>query len=331
MRGKKTSALFALAVALAILAPAPAARARQDGAGDGAERQHGDGDGVVVVDQITPPLAGWGILMWLDFDGGGEEGADSVAVAFGSGDETVFVPFSIAIGDKLYFVGNPVNEYSLARNPVGFGDIEGHWAHDVIIFNAVREVYRGFEDGSFRPNAMMTRGMFASILARMALADLSGYADGIFDDVDPEAWYGPAVVWAFRNGIVEGIGGGMFNPDGNITRQDMALVITRFMAAVDIELAGGDPGEPFADEDTIGFWAADAVELMRQYGIVQGRPHNMFDPRGFSTRAEIASVIFRLIESTITDAHMELHGEPDREPDGVDNGEPDGESNGEPD
>ena len=245
------------------------------------------------IDDLDVPLAGWGLMSL--------EAEDGDIVCFDKDGDTVFVPFSYAVGDRVYFLGYPPIEYYAQPNPKESADVDGHWASDNINFIAEREVFMGFPDGNFRPNAQMTRAMFATVLARMIIADLSSYNEPMFDDVDPDSWYGPSVLWAYDYGIVEGIGGGRFDPNGGITRQDMILMIERFLDVFGISLVATVDAEPFYDEDTISFWAADAVARMREHSIVQGRPGNQFDPRGFSTRAEVAAVLYRLVESAITE------------------------------
>lgn len=270
----------------------------EDGEGEAAEQTGGGRGGRIELPGGEVPLAGW-ILMWLDEY---EDGA----VCYDRGEITVFVPFSFVYEDRIYFFGYPYNDYYLRVNPKEFNDVEGHWAEDNIIFIAEREASVGYPDGSFQPNAQMTRAMFATILARMITADLSDYNYRMFDDVDPDIWYGPSVSWAFEHGIVEGIGGGFFAPNGSITRQDMILMIERFLDVFSISLTETEEDEPFYDEETVSFWAADAVALMRKHSIVTGRPGNQFDPRGFSTRAEVATVLFRLVESAIAEAHSRM-------------------------
>ena len=291
-----TPALAAFAGEGANLAAADALEAVVSGDGGAAS---GAGDEELEIYDVDVPLAGWS-LMSLDHTEG--------IVCYDEDDAAIFVTFSFVIGDKVYFFGDPHIDYYLQPNPKQFGDIAGHWAVNNIEFIAEREAYLGFPDGSFRPNAQVTRAMFATVLSRLVLEDLSGYDDRAFDDVDPGSWYGPAVAWAYENGVVEGIGEGLFNPDGNVTRQDMLLMVARFIDAFEIELVAGDDEISFADEDLIGAWAADSVARMCGYNIVTGRPGNMFDPRGFSTRAEVAAVLCRLVESAITNAYDRLDG-----------------------
>ena len=275
--------------------------------------------GAAEITDAGVPLAGWS-LMWLE----NTEDPESM-VCYDKDGDTVFVPLSYEMDGMMYFFGYPFNDYYLKPNPKEFSDIDGHWAEENILFVAGREASNGFPDGRFDPNAHMTRAMLATVLARLIIADLSDFDYRLFDDVDPEAWYGPSVAWAYEYGVVEGIGGGRFDPNGNVTRQDMSLMIERFLDAFGIELfapaggnndggstdvsqADGDSEErdAFLDEDRIGFWAADAVAHMFKHGIMHGRPGNQFDPRGSCTRAEVATVLFRLVESSVLEAHNRL-------------------------
>lgn len=261
----------------------------------------GGTDGELEIGDLDVPLAGWA-LKWLDYTEGAEE-----VVCYDKSDVTIYVSFSFIIGNKIFFFGYPYLNYYLQPNPAVYEDTVGHWAYENIRFIAEREAFRGFPDGCFRPNTQMTRAMFATALARMITADLTEYNYRMFDDVDPETWYGPSVAWAYDYGVVEGIGGGKFDPDGSITRQDMLLMIERFLDVFGIDLVTAADDEPFADESLVSFWAAEAVARMRSHSLVEGRPGNLFDPRGFSTRAEVATVLNRLIESAVTEAYNHLY------------------------
>ena len=268
----------------------------------GGNQSGGGGSGEPPAEEVEIEALGVALssaetrLMWLDYD------VKDGIVCYDAGGKTHFVPFCFVIEDKMYFYGSPLFDYYLKPNPKSFNDIESHWAFDDILFTASREVYQGYDDGSFRPNDNMTRAMFVTVLARLAIADLSEYEYRVFDDTDPAAWYGAAVAWAFENGIVTG-DGGKFNPNGFITRQEMILMISRFLSAMDIELMDVNSGVSYADSGSVSSWAVDAVAGMSSYGIVQGKPGNLFDPLGNATRAEVATIIRRLIESAITESY----------------------------
>lgn len=86
----------------------------------------------------------------------------------------------------------------------------------------------GVGGGLFEPNGETTRAMLVMVLFRMAGApDMAG-RESSFTDVSADSWYGAAVIWASENGIVNGIGGGLFDPDTSLTREQMAMMLYRF-------------------------------------------------------------------------------------------------------
>ncbi len=246
-----------------------------------------------ILDEPVP-LGGLYTLMAL-----AAEPKDGIVYYQNEAGETVFVPFCFVIGDKIYFFGQAGIEYRVKANPKQFSDIDGHWAQNNILAIASREAFQGYPDGSFQPGQSMTRAMLASVFARMAAADTSAYTARVFDDVSPDAWYGPSVAWALEKGIVTGVGSNKFSPNANVTRQDMALMLTRFIAYMNIQLKEVQ-NVPFADQDAAGSWAKDAIKEVQKYSIVGGKPNNLFDPHSNSTRAEIATMLYRLIETSIT-------------------------------
>ncbi|MDR1117089.1 MAG: InlB B-repeat-containing protein [Oscillospiraceae bacterium] len=251
------------------------------------------------IDDDDIALSGMFSLMWLDVE------SDDGIVYYYEEDNIIFVPFCFVIEGKIYFFGNPLIEYFVKPNPKEFSDIAGHWAFDNILFTASREAFQGYPGGEFRQDIPMTRAMFATVLARMALADVSGYESRVFDDVDPDSWFGPAVAWALDKEIVLGDGNNKFNPDSNITRQEIALMIVRFLKYMGIALPESD-FSPFEDENLVSGWALDAVLEIQKYGVVEGKPGNLFDPQANSTRAEIATILYRIIKFAITEEYNSL-------------------------
>jgi surface protein len=158
-------------------------------------------------------------------------------------------------------------------------------------------VFQGTGDGQFSPDGVMTRAMFAQVLANLSGADLSAF-DGLspsFSDISStDAWYFAAVEWAASLGIVTGIGDDLFAPDTPISREQMAVMLHRFMLIMGIELPVGEITE-FIDQDNISPWAAEAVVAMQAAGIITGRPDGSFDPQATATRAEVAAIFARLL------------------------------------
>jgi hypothetical protein len=97
---------------------------------------------------------------------------------------------------------------------------------------------------------------------------------------------------------VLGIGNGMFAPQADITRQDLAAILARYAEAADKQFHVTLQYKAFEDDASIAGYAKGAVQTLFCGSILQGKPGNRFDPEGASTRAEVAAVIRRFAEAT---------------------------------
>lgn len=205
--------------------------------------------------------------------------------------------------DNKYFVmeNNHWSTYVIGYNEVKFADTASHWAKKNILYLAARDVIKGKSANAFLPNSQITRAEFAQILANMSGDDISKYTGSKFNDVSEKAWYANAVAWAVENGIAGGIGNGKFSPDANITRQDMSVMISKYVKNVEKETLT-DVNKPvkFADNSEIASYAKDAVTIMQKAGIINGVKNNFgtysFKPKANATRAEAATMIANYIQ-----------------------------------
>jgi hypothetical protein len=120
--------------------------------------------------------------------------------------------------------------------------------------------------------------------------------ENTFSDVAGGAYYGDAVKWAAENGIVNGNGNGQFDPDGNITRQDLAVIISNYMTATEINIPVTEQYVLFADDAEIADYAKNAVQLLNKLGLINGVGNNTIDPKGEATRAQTAAMLHRFVE-----------------------------------
>ena len=89
----------------------------------------------------------------------------------------------------------------------------------------------------------------------------------------------------------------------------MTLMIVRFLALMEINLIENETNGSFNDDDQVAEWAVDAIAQMRNYGIIQGRPGDLFDPWDYATRAEAVVIIYRTVESAITRSINEMNAD----------------------
>ncbi|MCL2699039.1 MAG: S-layer homology domain-containing protein, partial [Defluviitaleaceae bacterium] len=156
----------------------------------------------------------------------------------------------------------------------------------------------GTSETMFSPNAAMTRGMMATILYRHAGSPAASAAD--FNDVAAGTWYANAVAWAAANGIMTGYGDGVFGPNDNITREQLAATLTRYMEAQGTTPPTTRELVPFADADAISDWAVGAIQTLYKLGIITGvgTGEIVINPQGEATRAQAAAMLMRFMEAT---------------------------------
>ncbi len=189
----------------------------------------------------------------------------------------------------------PVEEPSKA--PVaGFADVPAtHWAASYILELASKGIVNGKTATTFAPDDTITRAEFVKILAGVAGADVEGATASVFSDVAADAWYAPYVAWADQAGVAKGADG-KFNPDASITRQDMAVMLARFVKDVQgATLPSVVEAASFADSGEIAGYATDAVATMQKAGVINGKSNNQFAPSDHATRAEAAKMLASLM------------------------------------
>lgn len=192
----------------------------------------------------------------------------------------------------------PMTEYSIA-----FADVpEGHWARESINFVVSHRLFFGTDETSFSPDASMTRAMFVAVMSRFETALGSQWHITVntsvpFTDVPADAWYGPAVAWGSGANLVNGTGEGRFSPDAPITREQIAVLLVHYADLCGITLPQKEEPVIFTDVDKISPWAKDAVRKAQTAGILYGRDNGTFGPQDIATRAEVASMLERFINS----------------------------------
>lgn len=164
---------------------------------------------------------------------------------------------------------------------------------------AARGILDGKSDGNFDPEGSMTRAEFAAVVVR-ALG-LTPADTGAFADVAPTAWYAPYVGAASAYSLINGVGEGRFNPDGTITRQEAAVMVSRAaeLCGLDTELdtaAVRNMLAQFPDYMTSAEWARAQLAFCYQEGILSQSELNI-RPQDAVTRAEVAQMLFNLLSS----------------------------------
>ena len=163
---------------------------------------------------------------------------------------------------------------------------------DAIAHSYARGYFKGEGEGRFAPERAITRGEFVSILGRMAGASTSNTATA-FGDVPSGAYYAGYVAWAQSKGIVAGVSQGRFEPNRTITREEMAVMLMKFLASQNKSYAATGYTN-FSDGGSIAGWAKDSVDKMTRQGILSGMGNGDFAPKANFSRAQAAQVLYTI-------------------------------------
>lgn len=176
-----------------------------------------------------------------------------------------------------------------------FRDCRSHWAKDYINRAADAGWVSGVGGGLFQPNGTLTRAMFVTMLAGLAGVDEADYPGSTFSDVPVGQWYAPSVAWAASEEIVSGTGSGRFEPNRNITRQEMAQIMASYLAWKGVDTTPGTAVSDYniPDRADIAAWALDSVCFCYEKGLLSGRDTG-FAPLANASRAEACVVLCEL-------------------------------------
>jgi len=177
-----------------------------------------------------------------------------------------------------------------------FIDLGAHaWARDAIYALVEKGVINGMSENTYSPARKISRADFAIMLVRAF--DITAGDGEHFADVDANKYYAEELRLAKANGIVGGIGDNKFNPEGEITRQDMVVMLVRALKAAGKEVAEVDESvfTQFADAAAISDYAREAVAQLVKMGAIAGA-EGRINPTGSATRAEVAVMLSRIFK-----------------------------------
>ena len=157
----------------------------------------------------------------------------------------------------------------------------------------------GYGQDLFGPTDNLTRAQAAQLFYNLLL-EKDVPVTVSFTDVPADAWYAEAVHTLASLGIVEGVGGGLFDPERSITRAEFTVIAMRFAQpnVIDTDI--------FPDVSR-NDWFYEQVVSAVQYGWINGYADGTFRPNETITRAEVAAIVNRMLgrsaDGTYVDAH----------------------------
>lgn len=186
------------------------------------------------------------------------------------------------------------NEDNNKGNDEVFTDIaDFDWASEAINHLAQKGVLSGKGDKLFAPRDNVKREEFVKMLVLAFDLKSDDAGDINFSDINSEEWYVPYIKTAYGLGIVNGVSENEFGIGSYISRQDMAVMITR---AKNIELTEDMSDNTFTDSEQVSDYARQSVGYLKNAGVINGYSDGSFKPLGNVTRAETAKVLYGLLK-----------------------------------
>ena len=202
-------------------------------------------------------------------------------------EEDVFTP-SVLTENKM-----PTYSMDMAYS---FDDVDSSaWYADAVSYVAENGIMNGAGNGTFAPDTVMSRAMLVQVLYN--LEGKPEAADCAFTDVAADAWYADAVAWAADAGIVTGVSDTNFAPDQMMTREQIATILYRYAAYKNYDVTASNDLSSYTDAGQIGSYAVEAMQWANGAGLITGSTATTLNPLGSATRAEVATILMRFLES----------------------------------
>ncbi len=168
------------------------------------------------------------------------------------------------------------------------------WYYSDVQYAVQSGLMEGVSDKSFAPDAEISRAMLIEVLYRL---DGSKKAEkpAKFTDIDSSALYCDAAQWAGANGVVIGYGDGVFGPEDNVTREQMAAIFQRYAKYKGRNTDNAADISAYTDASQISDWAKNAMGWAIYGGLINGTDSSTLSPEDFATRAEAAAVLKRYV------------------------------------
>lgn len=183
-----------------------------------------------------------------------------------------------------------------------FTDTIGHWAESYINEAAGLGLINGMDVGIYAPDSTMTRAQFVTILWRSQGSPEPNGTSSFTDLGAGSDWFSDAVAWAEENQVVDGVDVGKFDPNGQVTREQIATILFR--------MSGDEAGngqqyadiyeQAFTDSVSVGSWAKEAVWWAVYHEIWCGTDSTdvgtVLAPTQAADRAQIAVMMVRYLD-----------------------------------
>ena len=190
---------------------------------------------------------------------------------------------------------------AIAANAAGvdFKDVpKDRWSYQYVRYATDKGYLKGVGGGLFDPEGTTTRAMVVTVLWRRDGSPATAWRSD-FKDVPDGEWYSEPVIWAKDSGVVMGVSADRFDPDGEITREQLATMLCRYADGKHIYVGDRDDLSAFKDKGKISDWADDAVRWAVAVGLIAGVTSTTIEPGSDATREQLATILKRFDEKCV--------------------------------
>ena len=182
-----------------------------------------------------------------------------------------------------------------------FTDVTKNWAYPGIQYCVTHGIMGGMGDGTFAPTGTTTRAQIVQILYNLeGTPAVSGTTP--FTDLTAN-WYKPAILWAYQNNVVAGKSPTTFDPEGPVTREQIAVILTQYMFHVLKMNRTWTPADlsTFPDGAQVSGWAKEAMQDAVALGLINGTKASdgkvYLDPQGSAARQQVATILMNFCQN----------------------------------
>lgn len=172
------------------------------------------------------------------------------------------------------------------------------WYHRGVDYVLNNKMMIGVAANEFAPDWAVTRAMLVTAIWR-AEGKPSATVDSTFTDLEDGLYYVDAVKWAAEKGIVTGYSDEVFAPNDNLAREQIAAIFYRYAGYKGYDVSAGENTNilSYTDSSDISEYAIGAMQYTAGTGLITGRTETTLNPKADTTRAEIATILYRFFTS----------------------------------
>ena len=171
-----------------------------------------------------------------------------------------------------------------------FTDTQGHWAEEHIDRWQEVGVLNGDSETTFNPDGEMTRAEAAQVFTNLLKLEADEAVEG-YTDLAEGAWYINAISACVDQGIMNGVGEGLMDPNGTVTREMFFVMFGRALGLQEEKSLN----KTFADSASVSSWAQGYVYALINHGYVNGVSDSSIAPQLNIDRASVAALLDQTI------------------------------------